>query len=270
MMMKEAQDFHDESRALANILGRADDEALGKVTLFKGWTIEDVIAHLHMWNIAAGLTLEGRDKFQEFFTGVAKHLMAGKAHPQVQRLWLDETQNGLHGRALVTAWCDYCPELASRYASVDPGTRIAWAGPDMTTRSKMIARQMETWAHGQETFDVLGVARDEKDRIRNICHLGVTTYSWTFKNRQEDVPLPKPYVRLTAPSGAIWEWNEVQEDNAVIGDAVHFAQVVTQTRNIADTTLEARGANATRWMEIAQCFAGAPESPPAKGARRKA
>jgi hypothetical protein len=53
----------------------------------------------------------------------------------------------------------------------------------------------------------------------------------------------------------------------VIGEAVHFAQTVTQTRNVADTTLETHGANAARWMEIAQCFAGAPETPPAKGAR---
>jgi uncharacterized protein (TIGR03084 family) len=266
-MMNEAQDFADESRALADCLDGADEETLGRLTLFKNWTIEDVIAHLHMWNIAAGLTLDGRDAFQEFFAGVAKHLMAGKTHPQVQRLWFDETQNGLHGRALLEAWRDHYPKLARAYGEADPNARVAWAGPDMTTRAKMIARQMETWAHGQEIFDVLGVARDEKDRIRNICHLGVTTYSWTFKNRQDDVPLPKPYVRLTAPSGAIWEWNEAQEGNAVIGEAVHFAQVVTQTRNVADTTLEARGANAARWIEIAQCFAGAPESPPAKGAR---
>ncbi len=268
-MMNEAQDFADESRALADSLDRADEKTLGWPTLFKGWTIEDVIAHLHMWNIAAGLTLDGRDAFQEFFAGVAKHLMAGKTHPQVQRLWFDETQNGLHGRALLEAWRDHYPKLAHAYGEADPNTRVAWAGPDMTTRSKMIARQMETWAHGQEIFDVLGVAREEKDRIRNICHLGVTTYSWTFKNRQEDVPLPKPYVRLTAPSGALWEWNEAQDDNAVIGEAVHFAQIVTQTRNIADTSLQTRGANAARWMEIAQCFAGAPESPPAKGARYK-
>ncbi|NOX83301.1 MAG: TIGR03084 family protein [Alphaproteobacteria bacterium] len=267
--MNEAQDFADESRALTETLERADAQALRKVTLFKDWTIEDVIAHLHMWNIAAGLTLDGRDAFQEFFAGVAKHLMAGKTHPQVQRLWFDETQNGLHGRALLEAWRDYCPKLARAYGDAGPNTRVAWAGPDMTTRSKMIARQMETWAHGQAVFDVLGIAREEKDRIRNICHLGVTTYSWTFKNRQEDVPLPKPYVRLTAPSGAIWEWNDVQDDNAVIGEAVHFAQIVTQTRNVADTPLQTHGVNAARWMDIAQCFAGAPESPPAKGARYK-
>ncbi len=268
-MMNEAQDFADESRALENILDGADEKTLGRLTLFKDWTIEDVIAHLHMWNIAAGLTLAGREQFQVFITAIAEHLIAGKTHRQVQRIWLDETLNGLHGRALLDAWRNYYPELANSYACADPHARIAWVGPDMTARSKMTARQMESWAHGQGVFDVLGLARAEKDRIRNICHLGVTTYSWTFKNRGQDVPLPKPYVRLTAPSGGVWEWNEAQEGNAVIGEAVHFAQVVTQTRNIADTSLETIGDNASRWMEIAQCFAGAPESPPVKGARYK-
>jgi hypothetical protein len=43
--------------------------------------------------------------------------------------------------------------------------------------------------------------------------------------------------------------------------------VVTQTRNIADTGLKVTGPNATAWMEIAQCFAGRPEMPPAPGTR---
>jgi len=60
----------------------------------------------------------------------------------------------------------------------------------MNTRSSITARQMETWAHGQEIFDILGEARIEDDRIKNIVHLGVSTFSWTFKNRNLEVPQP--------------------------------------------------------------------------------
>jgi hypothetical protein len=42
---------------------------------------------------------------------------------------------------------------------------------------------------------------------------------------------------------------------------------VTQVRNIADTGLTVTGAVATDWMSKAQCFAGAPETPPAPGTR---
>jgi uncharacterized protein (TIGR03084 family) len=76
-------------------------------------------------------------------------------------------------------------------------------------------------------------------------------------------------VRLTAPSGAVWTWNEAQEDNLVEGSAVDFARVVTQTRNIGDTDLRIVGDVAARWMAIAQCFAGPPETPPAPGLRHR-
>ncbi len=269
-MITEADDFHDESEALAAILDNAADTAFQTVTLFKGWTIEDVIAHLYLWNHAAALTLQSREAFQDFLKQVAAGFMNGKSHPQTQREWLNETQNGLAGKALYEKWRETYPALAASYNSAAPDARLGWVGPDMSARACIIARQMETWAHGQEVFDVLGLEREEKDRIKNICHLGVTTYSWTFRNRGEEPPQPKPYVRLAAPSGAVWEWNAPQEDNRVDGAAVDFARIVTQTRNIADTGLETRGPAAMRWMETAQCFAGAPETPPARGARHKA
>lgn len=267
-MTPEADDFEAESGALAAILTDASEETFNSVTQFKSWTIDDIIAHLYMWNHAANLTLESRETFQAFFTPIGGQMLAGKTHIEVQREWLDETQNGVRGKALLEQWRKTYASTANAYRNAAPDDRVAWAGPDMSVSAAIIARQMETWAHGQAIFDILGLEREDKDRIRNICHLGVTTYSWTFRNRGEEPPQPKPYVRLTAPSGALWEWNEPQNDNVVSGSAVEFAQVVTQTRNIEDTTLKTIGDNATQWMTIAQCFAGPPETPPAKGVRR--
>ena len=58
---------------------------------------------------------------------------------------------------------------------------------------------METWAHGQEIYDLLGIVRLNADRIRNIVILGVNTYGWTFVNRGLEPPAPVPYVKLDAP-----------------------------------------------------------------------
>ena len=74
-------------------------------------------------------------------------------------------------------------------------------------------------------------------------------------------------MRLVAPSGAIWEWNEPSETDKVEGSALEFCQVVTQGRNVADTQLEYTGESATKWMPIAQCFAGGPADPPKPGER---
>ena len=268
--MKEAADFREECDALAALLANTDGSVFATVTQFKGWTIDDVIAHLHVWNVAALSTLESREKFQEFFAFVMQRMGAGDGHPEMQRAWLKEKLGGIHGRDLFNAWRDFYPILAERYGAADPDFRVAWAGPDMTARAKIVARQMECWAHGQEVFDALGATRKEGDRIRNIADLGVRTYGWTFRNRGEEPPTPKPFVELTAPSGAVWQWNDPQTDNYVKGSAVEFYQVVTQTRNVADTALDVGGDNAKSWMAVAQCFAGAPVTPLAKGARFKA
>lgn len=113
----------------------------------------------------------------------------------------------------------------------------------------------------------LGKERADGDRIRNIAHHGITTYGWTFRNRREEPPAPKPFVQLTAPSGAVWEWNDPQKDNLVRGSAVEFAPVVTQTPTIDDTALETVGGTSPQWMEVAQRFAGGPGTAPAKGTR---
>ena len=114
-------------------------------------------------------------------------------------------------------------------------------------------------------FDVLGLERANTDRVRNITHLGVSTFGWTFINRQRPVPAPAPYVCLEAPSGVVWHWNMPQGDNTITGLAEDFAKVVTQVHNVADTNLRVTGLVAIDWLAMAQCFAGPREDPPASG-----
>lgn len=261
--MQQATDFCDESDALAVILEPLSDAEFDMPTQFKDWTIDDVIGHLHMFNVAALDTLHSDTAFATFFTPIATAMAAGKTMVQTQYSWLD----GLRGRALFEQWRETSGQVAQAYSDSDPKRRLKWAGPDMSALSCITARQMETWAHGQEVFDVLGQERIEQDRIRNIAHLGVSTFGWTFINRGLSVPEPAPYVRLTGPSGVIWNWNTPQDENAVHGNAVDFARVVTQVRNIADTSLKTVGQAAADWMATAQCFAGPVNEPPAKGAR---
>ncbi|AZV76900.1 TIGR03084 family protein [Parasedimentitalea marina] len=264
--MQQAEDFRAESLALAGILEDLPEAEFHQPTLFKEWSIDHILGHLHLFNVAAVASLKGPDSFANFISPVVTDMQMGKSILDCQFPWLD----GLSGRALFEAWRNGAEVCADSFAQADPKDRVKWIGPDMSTLSSITARQMETWAHGQAVFDLLGLERRDLDRIRNIAHLGVATFGWTFLNRQEEVPAPAPYVELTGPSGAVWQWNEPQKDNFVRGQAVEFAQVVTQTRSIADTALQASGDVAHHWMNHAQCFAGPPVSPPAKGQRHKA
>lgn len=260
--MQASHDFKAECDQIDGLLANLSASDFSRETLFKSWTIGEIVEHLHLFNIAADKALESDAAFMAFAAKVIPEM--NKGHQGLQRVWFGDTP------AIETyqAWRDYYPRMAKRFAQADPEQRLKWFGPDMSAQSSIIARQMEHWAHAQAIFDLLGVERENKDRIRNVAHIGVTTYSWSHKVNGEEPPKPKPYVRLTAPSGAIWEWNDVQSDNRIEGDAVEFAQIVTQCRNIADTSIKTIGETATHWMAIAQCFAGPPETPPPPGTRR--
>lgn len=261
--MKEAQDFIDECDSIAALIDAQEPLNFDMVTQFKDWTIGDIIKHLHLWNIGADLTLNQPDEFKTLMMKLMGDLMSGKSHHQMQNEYFD----GQSHADIYAAWKAEYPDIAARFSAANPNDRVPWAGPDMTVRNCIIARQMEHWAHAQAIFDVLGMTRINADRLKNIAHIGVTTYSWSFKVNAQKPPAPKPYVRLKAPSGAIWEWNDPQDDNRVDGSAQSFCQIVTQCRNAADTDIKTVGDIAARWMSFAQCFAGGAEKQPEKGSR---
>ena len=261
-MFQQVMDFRDESRALFELMQPLGADAFRTPTQFKQWTFDDIVGHLHLWNRAADLSLRDEVAFGAFIGEVFRHAAGGSLRAFEQK-WLD----GLCGRELLQQWHAFVLEMSERFGAADPQARVKWAGPDMSVRSSITARLMETWAHGLAVYDALGAERVDTDRIKNIAVLGVNTFGWAFRNRKLDVPGQLPYLRLVAPSGAIWEWGEQTEAERIEGSATEFCQVVTQTRNVADTRLQVRGETARRWMGIAQCFAGPPEQPPAPGTR---
>lgn len=259
--MQQAVDFKEESDVLYSVLETRTEADFDRPTQFKQWTVNDVLVHLHFWNKAADQSLNDPDGFAELFGKLGQSLTSGT---------LRGFENGVvaeRGHALLALWRDFYQDMADRWVELDPKVRVKWAGPEMSVRSSATARQMETWAHGQEVFDLFGQKRTEHDRVRNIVILGVNTYAWGFKVRGMTPPDPMPFVDLKAPSGAIWTFGEESADR-ITGSAVGFAQIVTQTRNVADTDITTRGEAAELWMNYAQCFAGPPETPPAPGERR--
>jgi uncharacterized protein (TIGR03084 family) len=261
--MQQAEDFRAESQALFELLDGAEAGVFDARTLFKSWTIDAVLQHLHFWNQMAGLQLTNEALLLERIAGVM-------SHPGGMRDYENAHLQGLSGRALLAAWRAGFEATADAFVAVDPKRRLKWPGPDMSARSSITARLMETWAHGQAVYDRLGVVRQNADRVQNIVVLGVNTFGWTYATRQESPPGPMPQLVLTAPSGQVWTHGEPSATERIEGRADEFCQVVTQTRNVADTSLRVTGAVAKDWMSKAQCFAGPPETPPAPGTRKAA
>jgi uncharacterized protein (TIGR03084 family) len=265
MVMQQATDFLEESRGLAQLLAALSEDEFETQTQFKNWTVNNIIRHLHVWNVAVDLSLRDEAAFGGFVAAMMAGVRGGNL-PTFEASYLD----GLSGPTLLQTWQERTEAVAAAFAEADPKQRLKWVGPDMSALSSITARLMETWAHAQAVYDVLGVERQDTDRIGNIVRLGVNTWGFTWKNRRQDPPGPMPQLNLTAPSGVIWEYGEASDSGAITGSATEFCQVVTQCRNIADTSLAVTGEVAHQWMAVAQCFAGPPQDPPPGGQRCRA
>jgi len=258
--MQQADDFRAESAALHSLLRITDSARFEEPTQFKDWTITTVLQHLHFWNVMASYQIKDEGELTATLDQI-------KSFDGGMRAFEAAHFQGLPGNVMLDIWWEGVNETADLFGITDPKKRLKWAGPDMSARSSITARLMETWAHGQEVYDHLGAMRENTNRIRNIVVLGVNTFEWTYKVRGEVPPGPMPYLKLTAPVDATWRYGEESETSRIEGNAAEFCQVVTQTRNIADTSLRLTGEVAKDWMSKAQCFAGAAHEPPAPGTR---
>lgn len=263
MTLEQSIDFKEESNSLYNILKNKNDDVFELKTQFKSWSINDVLYHLHVWNNAAFLALVNEKKFSKFM----KDFFTAITNGHTARSYEKELCNKKSGQDLLIEWKKRYEKVSNEFLNADPKHRVKWAGPDMSVKSSITARHMETWSHGQEIYDQLGIIRNDKDRIKNIVIIGINTFGWTFKNRSMEIPKVQPKLILKSPSNKTWEWNMNNNKDSIIGSASEFCQVVTQVRNIKDTKLIIHGDVAHEWMSIAQCFAGPPEDPPKKGSR---
>ena len=262
-MLQQAIDLREEGAALHAFLAGLDDADWARPTPFKGWTANAVMQHLHSGDWMASVSLEDPDRFAR----IAAARRAARERGEASADLGEDAPEIREGPALLEQWWRLLSRLCDLMEGEDPDRRVAWVGPDMGLRSFATARQMETWAHGQDIYDLLQAPREHFDRLANICVLGCQTFGWTFRNRGLEPPAPMPCVRLTLPSGGPWKRGAESATDRVEGTALDFCRVVTQGRNIADVDLEVVGEPARAWMAIAQCFAGPPNDPPAPGAR---
>jgi uncharacterized protein (TIGR03084 family) len=157
---------------------------------------------------------------------------------------------------LLARWRRARAALADTLAAYPDGEKLPWFGPPMSATSMATARFMETWAHGRDVADALGVDLPRHDRVRHVAHLGVRTRNYAFANAGREAPAEEFRVELTLPSGEVLRFGPDDAAQTVTGPAYDFALLVTQRAHRADLDLVATGPDADAWLDIAQAFAG--------------
>ncbi|MGH3316969.1 MAG: TIGR03084 family metal-binding protein [Nocardioidaceae bacterium] len=245
------EDLGTESADLDRIVAELDREDWQTPTPAPGWTIAHQVAHLAWTDEVAVLAATEPEEF-------AAMLKVAADNPDG---YVDEVaEQGARARppALLARWRTTRAALDRCLRGLPEGAKIAWFGPPMRTASMATARLMETWAHGLDIADALGVEREPTARLRHVAHLGVRTRGFAYLVRELDPPEASIRVELTGPGGELWTWGPEDAEQRVVGPALDFCLLVTQRRHVDDLSLVAAGADAEHWLRIAQAFAGPP------------
>lgn len=243
-------DLRAESDELDTLVTPLADEQWVTQTPAPGWTIAHQIAHL-LWTDRLSLTAITDE------TGFADRVAAALADPA----FVDDGAAELAAVApaeLLADWRATRERLHTALAEVPDGRKLPWFGPPMSAASMATARLMETWAHGLDIADTLGVTRPPTARLRSVAHIGVRARDYAFLVNDLTPPAEPFRVELRAPDGATWTWGPDGAPQRVTGSAEDFCFLVTQRRPLRDLDVHADGDDAQQWLGIAQAFAGPP------------
>src|SRR4051794_18770532 len=238
-----AGDLAAETDGLRELVAPLTAEGWLTPTPAPHWTIADQIVHLAFFDEQATIAATQPDRFREGLNEMASD-PAGFANKVNAR-----HQDFAGPQAL--EWFDRArSELISAMTKLDPSARVPWYGPDMSVASSMTARIMETWAHGQDIADALGVSRSPSDRLRHVAFIGVRTVPNSYQARGMAPPEATVRAELRAPSGDTWVFGPEDAADIVRGPALDFCLAVTQRRHLDDLNLELVGPVASEWLSI--------------------
>jgi uncharacterized protein (TIGR03084 family) len=256
-------DLRDESADLDALVAPLDPAAWATPTPAEGWTVAHQVAHLAWTDESAHRAVVDPAGFAAV---AAAALADGNAERFVDAAAADGAR--LAPPDILARWRAARDDLADALAAAPAGTKIPWFGPSMSASSLATARLMETWAHGEDVAEALGVTRAPTARLRHVAYLGTRTRAFSFLVRGLPAPEAEVRVELGAPDGSLWTFGPEDAPERVAGPAADFCLLVTRRRHRDDLALTAEGPGAGRWLDIAQAFAGPPGGDPASGTAR--
>jgi uncharacterized protein (TIGR03084 family) len=243
-------DLADESAWLDAAVTDLDDDAWKRETPAPGWTIAHQIAHLAWTDDQAICSATD----PEAFAARLNQMLSGQT--TIDSAAADGATDP--PRVLLDRWRTGRQRLATALKALPPGTRMPWYGTSMSPISTATGRMMETWAHGQDVAETIGLPHPPTKRLRHVAHIAVRARDYAFAAHGLAPPTEEFFVQLTAPDGTHWTWGSADATQRVTGTALDLCLLATQRRHRLDTDVVATGPDADRWLDIAQAFAGPP------------
>jgi enediyne biosynthesis protein E11 len=239
--------------------GAALDELVASLTAAQwnlptpapGWTVSHQVAHLASVDRIAALAASDPAAFTAVTAGAADDF-DGAVHALLAPYLT------LPPPALLTRWRADRTAAEESLAILPPQRIVPWVARPIPAGMLAAAGIMELFAHGQDIADAVGARRDYTDRIGSLARFAVRNRDFGYLLRGFTPPEDEFRIELTAPSGAAWEFGPAEARQRITGPAVDFCLLVTRRRHRDDLALAATGAEADRWLDIAQAYRGSP------------
>lgn len=243
--------LRSQSLGLVEALETGGTDCWDEPTRAERWTVRDQMTHLAYFDEITTIAILWPTRFR-----IEADLLTSGGSDFPDRI--AQRYGSMPGDEVLDWFLRARENFTAVAAASDPAARLPWFGPDMSVASTITARLMETWAHGKDVHDTLGTVQPVGAELRSVAHLGIATFGFVHDLHGLATPDARPRIELTGPSGERWTWGAEDAEEIVRGSAEDFASVVTQRRNLADTTLEIQGDITRNWLSIAQAYAGAP------------
>lgn len=216
----------------------------------EGWTVLDQVAHLaFVFDLAAVAATDAHG------FGEAVEMASVRGFDAVVGAGTKEiSDTGAFGT--LDAWDSALDASLAALAAVRPEQLVPWLAGPLPVDVLAAAGMMETFAHGQDVADALGLVAVRTDRIERLVHFVHRTQHFGYLARGVEPPVGDLRFEVTLPSGRELRVGPEDAVNVVSGSAVALCLVAARRRHRDDTDICADGPLADAWLDVAQAYRG--------------
>lgn len=231
-------DLSAEADALDGLLAGLTPERWLTASPADGWDVRDSVSHIAIGNELA-LECVTQHRVPKLMQDGLEAILEGEVAAKAFELRMLGRGRQMSAADVHTWWRTGNRALCDALLDADPVARLPWGPNRMSPASFTTARVMETWAHGLDCFDAVGVEPMYTDRLRHVADLSVRALPYAFMINGLEAP-GAVRLELEAPSGGTWSVGPSDAPTVIRAVASDWCRVAVH-RNRGDERSRLRG-----------------------------
>jgi uncharacterized protein (TIGR03084 family) len=236
-------DLVAEQQFLDQSLQRIPIKVWDLVTPNKPWTVRDTIAHLADFEDLGADALQDGERVKEW-----------QAATDIEPLRQRPVKKGrsMRPQDVIEWWRGGRAKVVEPLSHMSGGDRLPWIAGDMSARTFATFRLTETWMHGLDIYETLGIEVEDTPRIRHVCWFGWKTLPYAFKQAGEHYEPVR--IEVIGPGYSKWIYGPEDTDQLIKGSASDWARLAVRRIAPKETRLKVTGDHAQKAVELAQTY----------------